>query len=175
MKLLRLCHTIRCVYGGYGSCASTRLSEEPWCFLQRSYQQSPLTLLLLFPSKHSSQHILLAHCVTHLVPRSPHAVLQPQSPEATGDAVFPAAALPDRGSCSTNTTSPLVLRLLIPPIRRHGRVMTGMISPSTALLHVPVLIRTKPVDWASKKLSQLHLHLHRILSWFYSTKFALMI
>lgn len=49
-----------------------------------------------------------------------------------GQAVFSTPQIPDRVSCSTNTTSPLVLCLLIPGIRRHGWVMTEMISPSSA-------------------------------------------
>ena len=37
-----------------------------------------------------------------------------------GQTVFSTLQIPDRVSCSTNTTSPLFLRLLIPRIRRHG-------------------------------------------------------
>lgn len=49
-----------------------------------------------------------------------------------GQAVFSTPQIPDRVSCSTKTTSPLFLCLLIPGISRHGCVMTEMISPPRA-------------------------------------------
>lgn len=73
------------------------------------------------------------HTITHTLPQIPiNGTAGTITKGDWGQAVFSTPQIPDRVSCSTNTTSPLFLRLLIPRIRRHGWVMTEMISPSTA-------------------------------------------
>lgn len=85
-----------------------------------------------------------------LLAGSPLTALQTQLPRATGEKqcffLFPKSPTV---LCSSNTTSPLFVCLLIPTIRAHGGVMTEMISPSPAtsiapyqLLHHQVSIHT---------------------------------
>lgn len=103
-----------------------------------------------------------AHVLFYLT-RSPFAALQAQLPKAAGVGRCSLLLKSLIVSCSTNT-SPLFLCLLIPGIRRHGWVMTEMISLSTSpsitprqLLHHPVSIHawTGVVSWAPSLLKSL--------------------
>lgn len=114
------------------------------------------------------------YCINTPSTRPPFAALQAQLPKAAGDGQclllhkFPIV------SCSTNTTSPPFLCLLIPGIRRHGWVMTEMISLSASpsitprqLLHHLISIHawTGAVSWAASPVKSLsHFYLAQILS-----------
>lgn len=117
--------------------------------------RSKMPTLSSFPSQTLQLTHLVCTLLLTLFPRIPiRGTAGTITEGGWGQAVFSTPQIPDRVSCSTNTTSPLFLCLLIPRIRRHGWVMTEMISPSTApatappcqLLHLPVSIHTWTVS-----------------------------
>lgn len=101
--------------------------------IHKSKVQRRLHFIFLpsFPSIQCSQHQLYTHSHT-LLTRSPFAALQVQLPNAAGDGQCLLLLKSPIVSCSTYTTSPPFLCLLIPGIRRHGWVMTEMISLSAS-------------------------------------------
>lgn len=92
-------------------------AKSPFC---------PLFLSVLSLTLHS-QHM---HTLSHTPPQIP-STAGPITKGDWGQTLLSTPQIPDQVSCSTNTTSPLFLCLLIPRIRRHSWVMTEMISPST--------------------------------------------
>lgn len=131
--------------------------------------------LYRFPPEHSTANTRTLSCTLPWIPSTAGTI-------TTGDwgqAVFSTPQIPDRVSCSTNTTSPLFLCLLIPPrIRRHSWVMTEMISP-TPPHHPPpntsyitsyrsILVWTRPFDGLPPLLLlRPHLYLYQILFFFF--------
>lgn len=100
--------------------------------------RSKMPTLSSFPSQTLQLTHLICTLLLTLFPRIPiRGTAGTITEGGWGQAVFSTPQIPDRVSCSTNTTSPLFLRLLIPRIRRHGWVMTEMISPSTAPATAP--------------------------------------
>lgn len=81
---------------------------------------------------HTTANTSCMRTLLHTLPQVPiHVTAGTITKGDWGQAVFSTPQIPDRVSCSTNTTSPLFLCLLIPGIRRHGWVMAEMISPSS--------------------------------------------
>lgn len=78
----------------------------------------------------NATQLTYAHSLSHTPPQIP-STAGPITKGDWGQTLLSTPQIPDQVSCSTNTTSPLFLCLLIPRIRRHSWVMTEMISPST--------------------------------------------